>query len=151
MVVKGLTPGPSLPHVGPESIFIFTVKTPMRSIKRKEVLKKCFIFYETLPVPGEICHHSRKWGGGFFPKMSVWFSWLRPLKMLGIMSLVQYMSKPLLYLGNLCLSKSLEKSKTMRELFPLKMAMWGRRRQPTSPSSLQQLLRGPSFSYTCVI
>ena len=29
MVVKGLTPGPSLPHVGPESIFIFTVKRPI--------------------------------------------------------------------------------------------------------------------------
>lgn len=53
--------------------------------------------------------------GGFFPKMSVWFSWLRPLKMLGTMSLVQYMFKPLLCLGNLCLSKSLEGSKTNNE------------------------------------
>ena len=89
--------------------------------------------------------------GVFFPKMSVWFSWLRPLKMLGTISLFQSMSKPVLCLGNLCLSNSLERSKTMRELFPLKMAVWGRRRQCTSPSSLQQLLRGPSFSYICVI
>lgn len=80
MVVKGLTPGPSLPHVGPESIFIFTVKRPMQSIKRKKVFKKCFIFYETLPVPEKyvIILESEE-EGGFFPKMSVWFSWLRPL------------------------------------------------------------------------
>lgn len=41
--------------------------------------------------------------------------------MLGTMSLVQYMFKPLLCLGNLCLSKSLEGSKTNNEgIVPIK-------------------------------
>ena len=34
-------------------VSIFIVKRPMQSRKRKEVLKKCFIFDETLPVPGK--------------------------------------------------------------------------------------------------
>lgn len=49
---------------------------------------------------------------GFSSNLSLWFNQLRPPKMLGVISLVQYTFRPFLCLGNLCLNKSLESNQT---------------------------------------
>lgn len=61
MAVKSPTPGPPLPHIGPKSVPVFTVRRPVWTGKRKEFLEE-LPFYETLPMPGEKCGHDRKQG-----------------------------------------------------------------------------------------
>lgn len=121
MVAEGPTPGPPLPHDGPESVF--TAKRPVWSGRRKEVFKKSFLFYETLPcLEKYVVILESEEESGFFSKLNLQFSWLRPPKMLGIISLVQYMSRPLLCLGKLCLKKSLQSSKTNNDgIVPVKV------------------------------
>lgn len=123
MVAEGPTPGPPLPHDGPESVPVFTAKRPVWSGKRKEVFKKSFLFYETLPcLEKYVVILESEEESGFFSKLNLRFSWLRPPKMLGIISLVQYMSRPLLCLGKLCLKKSLQSSKTNNDgIVPVKV------------------------------